>query len=295
MQTGERDERTHQRLLHEIVGLPRAAREVAAVAVQVRPQGLESFEEIAPGCRDCGGEVVDGGHWGRRASHERVTRGRAKRIAATGGQSDTRYPARLGSCLPHMRRRPASHRYAVDLPAEAMDVLRWHVDTQLRTPDQKESDLLFPAVNGKFRSPSVLNKPLAEVAQELGLGKKITQRALRRTFNDLARAAQVSDLVTRSISGHLTERMQHHYSTVNAGEQREALAKVIRLFAPDAARPYMERSGEESGEGAPSSGEERAWCIGCLGRRCEGRPNMATTWRSLEPFLDETTLGPGRD
>jgi hypothetical protein len=36
----------------------------------------------------------------------------------------------------------------------------------------------------------------------------------------------LSDLVTRSISGHLTERMQHHYSTVNAAEQRDALAKV---------------------------------------------------------------------
>jgi len=123
-------------------------------------------------------------------------------------------------------------RYAVDLPQEAMDVLRWHVDTQLRTPEQQDSDLLFPAVNGKYRSPSVLNKPFAEVVRELRLGKQVTQRALRRTFNDLARAAQVSDLVTRSISGHLTERMQQHYSTVNAAEQRDALAKVIRLFDP---------------------------------------------------------------
>jgi hypothetical protein len=27
--------------------------------------------------------------------------------------------------------------------------------------------------------------------------------------------------------------MQHHYSTVNGNEQREALAKVIRLFASE--------------------------------------------------------------
>jgi hypothetical protein len=40
----------------------------------------------------------------------------------------------------------------------------------------------------------------------------------------------VNDIVTRSISGHLTERMQQHYSSVNAGEQRDALAKVLRLF-----------------------------------------------------------------
>jgi hypothetical protein len=55
--------------------------------------------------------------------------------------------------------------------------------------------------------------------------------------------------VTRSISGHLTEQMQHHYSTVNGAEQREALAKVIRL----ADHP---RSGEGSGEGTLPSGEE---------------------------------------
>jgi site-specific recombinase XerC len=145
-------------------------------------------------------------------------------------------------------------RYAVDLPQEAMDVLRWHVDTQLRTPEQQDSDLLFPAVNGKFRSPSVLNKPLAEVATELELGKQVTQRALRRTFNDLARAAQVSDLVTRSISGHLTERMQQHYSTVNAAEQRDALAKVIRLFDPKVPTTSAP-GGEGSGEGPRASGE----------------------------------------
>jgi integrase len=148
-----------------------------------------------------------------------------------------------------MRTTKQKRRYSITLPAEAMDVLRWHVATQLTTPEQQESDLLFPAVNGKFRSPSVLNKPLDEVALELGLSKHITQRALRRTFNDLARAASVNDLVTRSISGHLTERMQHHYSTVNGGEQRAALAKVISLFAAP--------SGEASGEGPSSSGEGR--------------------------------------
>jgi integrase len=128
-----------------------------------------------------------------------------------------------------MRTTKQRHRYTIGLPAEAMDVLRWHVDTQLRTPEQQASDLLFPTVDGGFRSPSVLQKPFAEVAQELGLTKHVTPRALRRTFNDLARAAQVQDVVTRSISGHLTEGMQRHYSTVSGEEQRRALAKVIDL------------------------------------------------------------------
>jgi integrase len=129
-----------------------------------------------------------------------------------------------------MRTTKQKWRYAIELPKEAIAVLRWHVDTQLETPEQQDSDLLFPSVTGGFRTPKLLNQPLAEVAEELGLTKKITQKALRRTFNDLARKARVNDLVTRSISGHLTEQMQQHYSTVNRTEQREALAKVIRLF-----------------------------------------------------------------
>ena len=128
-------------------------------------------------------------------------------------------------------------------------VLRWHVDTQLATPEQQESELLFPAVHGKYRSPCVLNKPLDEVGLELGLTKRITQRALRRTFNDLARAAQVNDLVTRSISGHQTEQMQQHYSTVNGIEQRDALAKVISLFGA---------SGGQSGGQTPSAGGQKS-------------------------------------
>jgi hypothetical protein len=42
-------------------------------------------------------------------------------------------------------------------------------------------------------------------------------------------AAQVRGVVTRSISGHLTEGMQRHDSTVSGEEQRQALAKAINL------------------------------------------------------------------
>jgi integrase len=152
-----------------------------------------------------------------------------------------------------MRTTKQKRRYAIDLPLEAMEVLRWHVATQLTTPEQEDSDLLFPAITGGFRTQKVLNVPIAEVAAELGITKHLTQRALRRTFNDLARAAQVNDLVTRSISGHLTEQMQRHYSTMNGAEQRAALAKVIRLGDH---RPGTVPSGEGGGEGTPSSGEE---------------------------------------
>jgi integrase len=155
-----------------------------------------------------------------------------------------------------MRTTKQRHRYTIDLPAEAMQILRWHVDTQLRTPEQQASVLLFPAVDGRFRSPSVLKKPFAEVGQELRLTKHVTPRALRRTFNDLARAAQVQDVVTRSISGHLTEGMQRHYSTVSGEEQRRALARVIDLTRGPAGGDPPPRGGQQGGQQAGEGGQQ---------------------------------------
>jgi integrase len=153
-----------------------------------------------------------------------------------------------------MRTTKQRNRYTIGLPVEAMRVLEWHVDTQLRTPEQQASDLLFPTVDGGFRSPSVLQKPFAEVAEELGLTKRVTPRALRRTFNDLARAAQVQDAVTRSISGHLTEGMQRHYSTVSGEEQRQALAKVIDLTRVRTARAPGDGQQAAGGDQQPPAG-----------------------------------------
>jgi integrase len=104
-----------------------------------------------------------------------------------------------------------------------------HIDTQLVTPEQKASELLFPGEDGSFRSESFLKKAVAEVGGLIGLKKKFTPRGMRRTFNDLARVANVEALVTRSISGHLTEQMREHYSTVSPGEQRESIGRVLRL------------------------------------------------------------------
>ncbi len=110
---------------------------------------------------------------------------------------------------------------------------KWHIDTQLATPEQEDSDLLFPSVTGGFRAPTVLNKPFAEVAATLELGKAFTQRGMRRTFQDLAREAKMADVITRSISGHADEKMQEWYSTVNGPEQRAGISKVIALFGGD--------------------------------------------------------------
>lgn len=114
------------------------------------------------------------------------------------------------------------------LPDELMEIFRWHVEGLAEGP-MRESELLFPSETGGFRAASCLDKPFAEVAAVLDLGKRITPRGMRRTFQDLARAAQVTDVVTRAISGHATETMQLHYSSVSGDEMKQSLARVVSL------------------------------------------------------------------
>lgn len=137
------------------------------------------------------------------------------------------------------------------VPKELMDVLRWHVETQLTTPEMKESDLLFPNINGGYRAPTVLNKPFAEVSTEIGLGKKFTQKGMRRTFQDLARGAGLREEVQKKICGHITDEMKELYSTVGQGEQREAIGKVLVLMASPAAN---DASGAPDGAPEAESG-----------------------------------------
>jgi hypothetical protein len=115
------------------------------------------------------------------------------------------------------------------LPPELLDVLRWHVDEQLLHTPMRRSELLFPSVIGGFRSRSCLDKPFDEVSKAVGLKFNFTPRGMRRTYQDLARAAGIHDAVTRAISGHATPAMQLRYSTARGGEVKEALAKVAQI------------------------------------------------------------------
>ena len=67
------------------------------------------------------------------------------------------------------------------------------------------------------------------IVKAMGLKKQISPKAMRRSFQDAMREAQVADVVVRSISGHLTEQMQQHYSTARGHEQQAAIARIIDL------------------------------------------------------------------
>ena len=128
--------------------------------------------------------------------------------------SDSIFLVRRSYTREVMQSTKTGKRQAIVLPAELLDVLRWHVETQLETEQQRKSELLFPSAEGRFRARDVLRKPFDAIAERMWLPYEISPKAMRRTFQDLARAAEVHDLVTRSISGQVTDAMQRHYSTV---------------------------------------------------------------------------------
>jgi integrase len=128
-------------------------------------------------------------------------------------------------------------RQRIPLPPEVMDVLRWHVETQLVHPAQATSDLLFPSTKGGFRSNGVLRKPFDEVLAATGILRRFTAKGMRRTFNDITRLAGVRDVVIRAISGHATPTMQERYSTVDVHERRQAVAAVIDLATRRPTKP----------------------------------------------------------
>lgn len=129
-----------------------------------------------------------------------------------------------------MNKTKVSRDGVIHLPKGVLDVLKWHQEEVILGTRQRFSDLLFPTYQGKFHGGTWLVAPFKDCGAQLKLGYTLSPRCLRRTFQNVCRAAQVNDLITRSISGHSTVEMQQHYSTVNAEEQRSAVGQVIQLF-----------------------------------------------------------------
>jgi integrase len=119
-------------------------------------------------------------------------------------------------------------RLRIPLPDDLLAILRWHVE-QLPIGPMRDSELLFPSTTGGWRSPTCLDKPIRRIARAAGIKKHLSAKFMRRTFQDLGRAADVHDLVVRAISGHATRQMQDHYSSVAPTEVRNGLAKVVEL------------------------------------------------------------------
>jgi integrase len=119
-----------------------------------------------------------------------------------------------------------------EIPIEksVLDVIRWHRQTLVA--DQHPglaAGWVFPSQVGKlFLGTNSLSKAWKASLKAAGIADRFTVHGLRKTFNDLTRRAKVDPLVIKSITGHVTEDMREHYSTVDLSEKRQAVAAVVR-------------------------------------------------------------------
>jgi len=84
-----------------------------------------------------------------------------------------------------------------------------------------------------FSPAPSLDRAWAKCLQYAEITKRFTVHGLRYTFTDLVRRANVDAVVRRALTGHVTEEMQRHYSTVGLDEKRAAIAGVLRLVPPE--------------------------------------------------------------
>ena len=110
---------------------------------------------------------------------------------------------------------------------------------------------MFPSTVGTYRTPNILDAAWAKCLAEAQIDKRFTIHGLRYTFTDLVRLANVDAVVRRALTGHVTEEMQRHYSTVGLDEKRAAVAGVLRLVPPES--DANDASATSTSEGADTS------------------------------------------
>jgi len=81
--------------------------------------------------------------------------------------------------------------------------------------------------------------------RKLGIKKRVTTHGLRRTLNNLSRQV-AGEIVTRSITGHVTQATTEHCSHVDRREKLAAANSIVQL--PGLRKALTSSNGEFGGE-----------------------------------------------
>jgi integrase len=121
----------------------------------------------------------------------------------------------------------------VGVPQVLADVLRAHRELLVREEHPGlRSGLMFPTLRGTPLSSGRISDELQAACKSAGITTRFTSHGFRRSLTDLLRSAQVDPVVAAGLTGHETERMRKHYSTVRAAEAVDASERVARLVQP---------------------------------------------------------------
>lgn len=139
-----------------------------------------------------------------------------------------------GEIGPISRRKPAPREIPM-LPELAQALLE-HRDRQQRLDERgsgdghgtSRDDFVFMSNVGSLRQPANVYNAFKAALKEAGIKKRVRPHGLRYFFNDVLRLAGIDSVSARSITGHVTEEMRAHYSTVRLDEKRTVMEKVAQ-------------------------------------------------------------------
>ncbi|HSD88929.1 MAG TPA: hypothetical protein VLB44_15485, partial [Kofleriaceae bacterium] len=104
--------------------------------------------------------------------------------------------------------------------------------------------LMFPSATGTLRTPNTLDFAKQKCLELAGIDRRFTIHGCRYSFTDLTRLAKVDAVTRRALTGHVTEQMQRHYSSVDVAEKREAMEAAMNVLK--AAKAELERKKSEA-------------------------------------------------
>jgi integrase len=110
---------------------------------------------------------------------------------------------------------------------------------------------IFPTTEGTLYKGSPLRAVIDDALTACNIDRRVTPHGLRHTANNELRKVANGEVV-RSIIGHATEVMTHHYSHVDENEKRAAVARVFSIVKGAAG---ADRGADRSGSTTKSEAE----------------------------------------
>lgn len=120
----------------------------------------------------------------------------------------------------------------IPVEPELAAVLREHRE-RLEEDDAPGFELgwMFPSEAGTLRTPNSMDRAWTNCLEAAKVKRRFTLHGLRYTFTDLIRLSKADAVVRRALTGHVTQEMQDHYSSVGTEEKRAAIAGALKLLA----------------------------------------------------------------
>ena len=75
-----------------------------------------------------------------------------------------------------------------------------------------------------------ISEALSVARRQASITARFTSHGFRRSLKDLLRLAEVDPVIAAQITGHETERMRRHYSTIRASEATGAADRTAALL-----------------------------------------------------------------